>query len=56
MDDFVDYFELLGVTEDADERTIRRAYRTKALRYHPDKNPGNQHAGKLNKNIKVKVY
>lgn len=32
----------LGVSRDADQREIRRAYRSAALRWHPDKNPENQ--------------
>jgi curved DNA-binding protein CbpA len=47
MDEMADYFALLEVTEDADNRAIRRAYRVKALRYHPDKNPDNQNAGRF---------
>lgn len=35
-----DYYELLGVERDADENTLKRAYRKKAMQYHPDKNPG----------------
>ena len=32
-----DYYEVLGVPRDADERTIKDAFRTLALRYHPDR-------------------
>jgi Ca-activated chloride channel family protein len=31
-----DYYAILGIPSDADERTIKRAYRQLALRYHPD--------------------
>lgn len=31
-------YELLGVSQDADEQTIRKAFREMARRYHPDKN------------------
>jgi molecular chaperone DnaJ len=39
-----DYYEVLGVSRDADEDTLKRAYRTLAMKYHPDRNPGDQEA------------
>ncbi|KAE8265395.1 hypothetical protein A4X09_0g6658 [Tilletia walkeri] len=37
-----DYYKVLGVARDADERTIKKAYRTLARKYHPDKEGGTQ--------------
>lgn len=36
------YYEVLGVAKDADDRQIKKAYREKALKWHPDKNPENR--------------
>ncbi len=34
-----DYYDTLGVTKSADKREIKKAYRKKAIQFHPDKNP-----------------
>ena len=39
-----DYYEVLGVQRDADLATIKKEYRRLAIKYHPDKNPGNKEA------------
>ena len=39
-----DYYEVLGVSRDADDATLKKAYRQFAKKYHPDMNPGDAEA------------
>ena len=34
-----DYYDVLGVAKDADEKGIKKAYRRVAMKFHPDRNP-----------------
>ena len=39
-----DFYEVLGVSKDTDDRALKKAYHKLAMQFHPDKNPGNREA------------
>jgi DnaJ-class molecular chaperone len=51
-----DYYKVLGVKEDASEAEIKKAYRKLAVKYHPDKNPGDSKAEEKFKEISEAYY
>ncbi|WWP02671.1 MAG: molecular chaperone DnaJ [Candidatus Dasytiphilus stammeri] len=50
-----DYYDILGVSKSAGERDIKKAYKRLAMKYHPDRNPGDKKAESKFKEIK-KAY
>ncbi len=46
-----DYYSILGISRDANPDDIKKAYRKLALKYHPDRNPGNKEAEEKFKEI-----
>ncbi|BAP58794.1 molecular chaperone DnaJ [Candidatus Tachikawaea gelatinosa] len=49
------YYEILNISNDADERQIKKAYKRLAMKYHPDRNPDDKKAESKFKEIK-KAY
>ncbi len=47
----MDYYEILGVERNATKVEIKKAYRKLAMKYHPDKNPGDKEAEEMFKKI-----
>ncbi len=47
----IDYYEVLGISREADANEIKKAYRKLAMTYHPDKNPDDAQAGEKFKEV-----
>lgn len=47
----LDYYQVLGVDEDAEQQQIKDAYRKLALKYHPDRNSGDPDAAEMMKSV-----
>ena len=46
-----DFYEVLGVSKGVDENSLKAAYRKLAMKYHPDRNPGDTAAEKKFKEV-----
>ena len=49
--EYKDYYQILGLKKGASSEEIKKAYRKLAIKYHPDKNPGNKEAEEKFKEI-----
>jgi curved DNA-binding protein len=49
--DYKDYYQILGVDKKTSQAEVKKAYRTLALQYHPDRNPGDSQAEEKFKEI-----
>ena len=48
-----DFYAILGIEKTANQGQIKQAYRKSAMKYHPDKNPGNEEAAEKFKELAV---
>ena len=46
-----DYYQTLGVSKDASDAAIKKAYRKLAMKYHPDHSKGDKHAEEMFKKV-----
>ena len=51
-----DYYEVLGINKNADDKAIKKAYRKLAKKYHPDINPGDANAEAKFKEVTAVSY